>query len=135
MSPCLYDNDVIAHFSTQNDPVSVYRTRQPRATIDGLSPCISYWVIVTALDCSNRIKSSPELVGLFQPVQFEFLITISDTDTCRRWVVEDFHRKISDVQDSISTALENDVSCAMSVPCVANSQFTCGLSFDKTYFE
>ena len=98
----------------------------PSARVDNLSPCQQYWVVVSTLNCTHQVSSSPQLIGLFQSVHFEFVISIGDTRTCRRWVVEDFVRKISDVQNSVRSALEDDMFCGMSAPCVANSQFTCG---------
>lgn len=106
--------------------MAVIPISEPDVRVDSLSPCSEYWVIATAKNCTAEVSSPAQLLSLFQPVHFEFLISIGDTSTCRRWVVEDLAKKISDVQNSVSTALEDDISCGMSVPCVANSQFTCG---------
>ena len=50
-------------------------------TIDGLSPCLSYWVVVTVIDCINRVSSPPELINAQQPVQLGLLVTVhADAD-------------------------------------------------------
>ena len=101
------------------------RTNQSRVTIGNLVPCLSYWVVVSSVDCVNRISSPPRLLGLYDLAQFKLGISFGDTVTCKTWVVEDFASKLSDVQTSVTRAME-DSSCGIAVPCVANSQFTCG---------
>lgn len=103
----------------------VFQTNQSRVTIDNLHPCLSYWVIVTAVGCINRVDTSPELIGLFETVDFKLVFTVGDAIHCKTWVVQNIARKISDVENSISSVL-NGSRCGMSIPCVANSQFTCG---------
>lgn len=104
--------------------MKVLRTNHSRVTIDNLVPCLSYWVVVTSVDCVNRISSSPQLLGLFDLLLFKFSMSFGDTVSCKTWIVEDFARKLSDVQNVVSAAME-DSSCGVSIPCVANSQFTC----------
>lgn len=93
-------------------------------TISSLGPCQSYWVVVTAVDCINRINSSPQLIGLYDSVQFKFAISVENAAPCTVWIADNFARKIADIQSTISKELEES-ECGMSVPCVADNQFTC----------
>ncbi len=105
--------------------MKVIQSNQSIITIDNLSPCLSYWVVVTSVDCINRVSSSPKLLGLFELVQFKFSMSFGDSVSCKTWIIEDYARKLSDVQISVSAALEHS-SCGMPIPCFANSHFTCG---------
>lgn len=82
-------------------------------------------MVATAISCRNQISSSPELIGTFDSAPFQFKISIENAAPCRAWIVDNFARKISDVQNSVRSEL-GDLSCGgMSVPCMANSQFAC----------
>ena len=111
------------HCRFQNNPVRTFLTNQSRVTINGLSPCLSYWVVVTATGCA-RVDSSPELLGVFDSANFQFAISLEDNTPCTVWIADNFARKISDVQNLISSELETS-SCRMSIPCMANSDLTC----------
>ena len=102
------------------------QTGQSTVTIDSLSPCLSYWVVVTAMDstCGTELNSSPQMIGLFESVEFKFAIDIEDASPCKMWIAENSARKLSDIQSSIGTGLRTS-SCQLSTPCVANGQFTC----------
>lgn len=63
----------------QNNPVEIFHTSRPRVTIDTLNPCLSYWVVVTAIDCVSRVSSSPQLIGLFESVQSDFEVTVTSS--------------------------------------------------------
>ena len=103
----------------------VVRTNHSTLTIDNLVPCLSYWVVVTSLDCVNHVSSSPQLLGLVDLTLFKFSLSFGNSVSCQSWIVEDLGRKLTSVQNSISVALEGS-SCGMPLPCVANSHFTCG---------
>lgn len=104
--------------------VRSFQTNQSRVTIDALNPCLSYWVVVTAIDCTSRFRSSPIFVELFDPAQFQFEISIQDAAPCRVWVADNFATKISDIQQTINSGLE-DSGCGRAASCMANSRFTC----------
>ena len=93
-------------------------------TINALDPCLSYWVVVTAIDCTSRLSSAPSLVGVFEPTQFKFVISVEDAAPCRVWVADNFATKISDIQQTINSGLE-DSGCGRAASCMANSRFTC----------
>ena len=96
---------------------------------------MSYWVVGTAIFCLNRLSTSPQLIDLLEPLRFNFMISLEQDDSCRTWIIDRFNRKISDIQDSILTALQ-DSPCSMSVvSCVADSQFTCGTNPSIANYE
>ena len=95
---------------------------------------MSYWVVGTAIYCFDRLSTSPQLVDLLEPLRFNFVISLEQDDSCRTWIKNGFTRKISDIQDSIITALQ-DSPCSMSVSCVASSQFTCGTNPSIANYE
>ncbi len=103
-----------------------FRSSLSRVTLRGLNPCLSYWVVVRAEDCVNHIRSAPRAIGLFDAVRFGFNINMGAAP-CELWVVSNYARKISDIQGGMNAALEESTSCGMSVPCMASSQFTCGV--------
>lgn len=53
------------------------------------------------------------------------MISLMNPVPCEAWIVEDSARKVSDLQNTINFVLE-DSPCGMPVPCMANTQFTCG---------
>ena len=100
------------------------QTAQLSGTIEAFSPCLSYWVLVTAIDnlCSDRLVSRPQAVDLFQPVQFKFFVTLDNDPVCSTWIADNSARKISDVQREIAS---QSSSCGTSASCIANGQFKC----------
>ena len=114
------------------NPVRTFQSNQPRVTLTGLSPCLSYWVVVTAVDCTNRVSSAPRLIGLADPVDFKMIISES-TVSCGAWIADNSARKLSDILNKMNDALES--RCGMSVPCMANSRFTCGNDPSAVTFE
>lgn len=127
----LQDNQMLAF---QNDPVDILQTSQTRATITNLSPCLSYWAVVTAVDCINRISSLPQLVSAFQPIQFELFITLEESVSCQTWVTDNFFGKISNVRNSVNAALL-DSTCGLPLSCLSDSQFVCGSDSSKATLQ
>ena len=74
--------------------------------------------------CGTQLKSAPQMIGLFEPVEFKLAITVEDTPPCETWIADNAVGKLSDVQSSISSELQTS-SCRVSTPCVTNGQFTC----------
>ena len=112
-------------FFFQDFLIKSHQTDQPNVTIDGLSPCMSYWSVVTAemVGCDNPLSTQPQAIDLFQSSRFEFALASEDTSPCREWIAEDFTGKVADIENALISELA--ASCGMSVPCMANSQFTC----------
>ena len=102
-----------------------FLTNESNILIENLSPCVSYWVVGTAIYCFNRLSTSPQSIDLLEPKRFNLAVSLENYDTCGSWIINDFTRKISDIQNSILAALR-DSSCNIIVSCVADSQFTCG---------
>ena len=90
--------------------------------------------MVSSLDCVNRVSSSPQLLGLFDLALFQLSISFGKIVSCKTWIVEDFASKLSDIQNSLTTAMEES-SCGLPMPCVANSQFTCGNDPNSINYE
>lgn len=111
-----------------------FRTNHTTIDINDLHPCILYSLEVTAIDCTHRTDSSPHLIGFFEPLEFTFAISFLDQTSCERWIADNLLRKISDVEESIFGALRK-CSQMTTIPCVANSQFTCGIDPSVTNFE
>ncbi len=65
-------------------------------------------------------------VGLFEPMQFKFVISFEETTDCEAWIADNLVGKISDVRSSLGSALERTDCEGATLPCVANSQFVCG---------
>ena len=100
-------------------------------TIDDLDYCESYWVVVTAIDCVHHVSSSPELVGLFQPLRFNFMMSVDDSTLCTSWITNNLIMKITEVEKY----LISDSSCGMFISCVAKSHFSCGTIPSVITFE
>lgn len=62
-----YQKSVLWSYSFQSNPVRTFQPESTSITLDLPSPCLSYWVVLTAYDCNNRITSTPALIGLFEP--------------------------------------------------------------------
>ena len=101
-----------------------FLTNESSVSIDNLSPCSSYWVVVVAISCSNRVASAPQLINLFQTMEFKFMISLDDNDPCKTWITENLPTKLSDVERSLTTVPQDSI-CRLALPCVANGQFVC----------
>ena len=112
----------------------IFRSSLSQITLTGLNNCLSYWVVVSAVDCVNRVRSAPQVIGLVDVTRLEFIIS-RDNITCENWVAHNYARKISDVEERMKVALERSPSCGLSVPCMADSQFTCGNNQHLIAFE
>ena len=44
--------------------------------LDNLSPCLSYWVVVTAMDCIHQATSPPLWIGVIESVQSGMVVTV-----------------------------------------------------------
>ena len=86
------------------------------------------------MNCVHRVSSTPQLIGLVSAERFLFVISSTNDAPCETWILNNFARKLSDVENAISSALE-DSSCGVSVPCMANSHFTCGNDQNFINFE
>ena len=63
------------------------------------------------------------MIDLFQSSRFKIALTIENSVSCREWISEDSAGKLSDVENSLNSGLET--ACGTSVPCMANSKFSC----------
>ena len=86
------------------------------------------------MDCVSRVSSAPQLMGLVEAERFLFMISATNQAPCEAWILNNLARKLSDVENTISSVLE-DSSCGPSVPCMANSHFTCGSDPSLINFE
>jgi len=78
--------------------------------------------MVTAIDCVNHVRSSAELIGLFQSLKFKLVMSMDNGMSCDTWITSDLVRKISDVEHYLVSACDGE----RSISCIANSQFSCG---------
>ena len=113
------------HLFVQDNLVGTFQANQSEVAIESLNPCLSYWVVVTSeiLDCDDQLSTQPQVIGLFQPSRFKFALSVEDAAPCREWIAEDIVEKVSDMDNSLNSALV--ATCGISAPCTANSQFTC----------
>jgi hypothetical protein len=110
----------------QNAPAENFQANFSQIHINGLNPCLSYWVVVTSdvIGCDNQLSSQPQVIGYFQSSEFKFAISIEDITSCEEWIAVDPAGKATDVEMALNSQLESS-SCGTSVPCMARSQFTC----------
>lgn len=113
-----------------------FRTNDSRVVLNNLNPCTSYWVVVTAIDCTNRVTGAPQSVGLFQPLLFRLIISIDNSIPCQAWILDNSARKLSDIGLSITTTLRSSpCNSGVSTPCTSNSRFTCGADPSRVIYE
>ena len=115
----------IYSFFFQGNFVGTFQANRSNVTIDGLSPCLSYWVVVASeiIGCGSD-SSQPQAINLFRSSSFRFALSVEGSPPCREWIAEDFMGKVADAETALNSALEVS-SCGMPVPCMASSQFTC----------
>lgn len=46
-------------------PIRTFRTNQSSITINNLGSCMSYWVVVTAINCTGQMRASPVLINTY----------------------------------------------------------------------
>ena len=60
----------------QSDPLGTFETSQPQVIINNLTPCLSYWVVVSVLGCVHRVHSSPQLIGPSDSMLSDFVVSV-----------------------------------------------------------
>ena len=103
--------------------VSSIRTTDTQVIIQNLEPCTSYWTTVTAVNCGTKISSTPQLIGLKDPTSYQLVANLaSSVGPCSTWITVNTARKVTDVENGLRLPL---VLCGYTIPCFANSQWSC----------
>lgn len=80
--------------------------------INGLSPCQSYWAVLTVDDCSSQITSTPVLIGLFEPGSSGLVVSFSANNTVVGWSSDgnqDLQRQLQSVVVTVTSECLTDV--------------------------
>lgn len=115
-------------------PVDIIRTTQSEVVLQILSPCSTYWVVVTSVNCGLRISTSPQLLSLFNSSLFSISLCPGGDFSCSDWIVFNLTRKLADVENTLSSALASQ--CQLSnLTCFPNSSFTCSVNDNSAVFR
>ena len=108
--------------STQ--PVETVTTTQTQVNLQTLSPCSTYWVVVTAVNCGLRLSSDPQLLGLFNASVFTLALCPGLGFRCSDWIGINVTNKIADIESALNSVLTSQCFVSDSA-CFANNGFTC----------
>ena len=107
---------------------------QTEVNVQNLSPCSTYWIVVTAVNCGLRISSSPQLLGLFNSSEFTVALCPGSDFSCSDWLGVTLESKIASVEDILSSVLTTQ--CLLNnVSCFAGSTFTCSVDDSMVTFR
>ena len=114
--------------------MSTIQTSQRQIVLQSLSPCSTYWIVVTAINCRLRITSEAHLLGLYDSTPFNITLCPGENFRCNDWVRADALSKVGDVESVLSSVLTSQ--CLVSnLPCYAESGFTCFMGDNMVTFE
>lgn len=90
--------------------------------LQNLEPCQKYWVTVTSVNCGFRATSNHQLIGLYDPTDFEFYVVLEASEECDRWLSENKEQALAEIRREIADQLSQ---CGQLVSCLANGTLSC----------
>lgn len=89
----------------QSDPIQAFRPDNSSITLNLLSPCQSYWAVLSAYDCTTRVTSPPALIGQFEPVNPVFVVSVNSgaDSTVVSWRGSDTQQQLRSVVVTVSS--------------------------------
>lgn len=114
--------------------MSTIRTSGQQITLQNLSPCSTYWVVVTAINCGLRIKSVPRHIELYESTPFNSTFCPGEKFICNDWINVDMTSKVADTENVLNSVLAS--RCLLSSPpCYRGSRFVCYMDSSMVTFE
>ena len=114
--------------------MNTIQTSQRQVVLQSLSPCSTYLVVVTAINCGLRITSEAHLLGLYDSTPFNITLCPGENFKCSDWITEDMMSKVADIESVLNSVLISQC-LVRNLSCYVGSGFICSMDESMATFE